>query len=200
MGSYIHKVPGSSHTSGATVRDRSHAAALLPGVPTAQGWRQTPCTAHGPPSALLQRSLPHSRKVSRMLRRLGRAATSLTSKACISVWWSQKWEQTPGEIPHRGHADLCLHTHTGGSPPKKIAEESPHCSIRARHPTGPSLQWRRTLCHIRDFSAGFLSHQVSCPSWREAALCTDMGKVAEGQPHLGCGAQQPPTCRKSHTG
>lgn len=91
MGSYIHEVPGTSHTSGATAHDSSPAAALSAGDSDSQRLEQEPLIAHAP-----------------------------------------------------------------------------------------------------------LLHSV--PSWREAALCTDTKEVAEGQPHLGCRAQQLPTCSKWHTG
>lgn len=81
-------------------------------------------------------------------------------------------------------------THTGGRPPKGTAEESSRCSLEPGIP-------RAQLCNGGGLgvTAGVLPLLKE-----EAALCTDMGKVAEGQPHVGCGAQQPPRCRKSHTG
>lgn len=42
MGSYIHEVPGTSHTSGATAHDSSPAAALSAGDSDSQGLEQGP--------------------------------------------------------------------------------------------------------------------------------------------------------------
>lgn len=128
MGSYSHKVPGSSHTSGATVRDRSHAAALLPGVPTARGWSQAPCAAHAPPSALLQRSLPHSPQVSCTWGSWGGQQHHSHPRPVYLSDGAKSGSRLMVKFPTEA-MQTSVSTHTGGRPPKGTAEESPRCSL-----------------------------------------------------------------------
>ena len=193
MGNYIHKVPSNSHTSGATVCDGGHTAALPAGDSDSRGLEQEPLPCPRCPPAPSYSAFCPARSGWAACRNLRgkRQHHSLPRLACLY------------DGAENGGSLLLLLTqamqmltsrHRGG---QSRLKDSRGKLVFPLQPGIPHAQgWNEA--RLWEFPAGFVPHQVSFPSQRGADLCTDTGKLVEE--HSGCGAQQPPACRHSHTG
>lgn len=144
MGNYIHKVPSNSHTSGATVRDSGHAAALPARDSNSQGLVQEPLHCpRCPPAPSYSTFCPaHS----------GWAA-------CWDLWGKQQQHSLPRlaylyDGAKNGSRLMLLltqamHTnasrHRAGQSLLKDSRGKLMLLVRARHPTWPGLKWSMTL-------------------------------------------------------
>lgn len=185
MGNDIHHVPSNSHTSGATVRDSGHAAALPAGNPGSQGLKQElqhcPCCLPECPStaqaavlwALALPRLPsHSCHGALALlaqgelqpRSLGKQL--LPAKACTSAPGAHAGTSPVLTEPCNPH----LQTPWWQSH-QKISGGKLRFLVRVRHFTCPGLKWSLTS----GFSSRFCA--TSSHPQRGADLGTGMGKV-----------------------
>lgn len=155
----------------------------LRGLGQTRAGARTPIAPRAAPAELL----PCSPRLSCALRPPGKATASRISSVCLSMWWSQKREQTHA-ASHRGHADPSVQSLWKGCRGKPVL------LVRARRPPCPALKWSTTL----GFSIRLCATSGVLPSQRGADLCTDTGKAVEEDSWYG--ARQPPACSKSHTG